>query len=277
MRIEVGGRTFDGRAIDLGGAATPDAVVRAIRGEPVEEVVADCPDPGPLHDHVGYVREGMSTDVRGALAAAARSRGVEAPQREDLQAVRAELAALSVPDADLGEVRRRVAEAGATEERLRERIATLRGRAEAFDEAGDGAAAAEAREALAAAIRDLTEAETERIAAEQLRDRLEGEAREVRDRRERRLELQDRAGNLERAAREHLAAAVYDRFRAAVADLPGGATAGDAPGGYEDDAVTAALAAARIGSIEAPIVVATDRLGDAATAARRLDVPVVRP
>lgn len=277
MRIEVGGRAFAGRAVDLAGAAPPGAVVRAIRGAPVEEVLADCPDPGPLHEHVGYVRDGMTIDVRGALAAAARSLGEEAPQREDLDAVRGELSALSVPDADLEDVRRRVAEAGAAEERLRERIATLRGRAAAFDEADDGAAADEAREALAAAIRDLTEAETERIAAEQLRDRLERDVREVRDRRERRLELQDRAANLERAAREHLAAAVYDRFRTAVASLPGDVTAGDAPGGFEGDPVTAALAAARIGAVDAPIVLATDRLGDAATAARRLDAPVVRP
>lgn len=277
MRIEVGGRSGAGRAVDLGGAADPAAVVRAIRGEAVAGVAVDCPAPGPLHEHVGYVREGMTTDVRGALAAAARSLGEAAPQRAALDAVRAELADLSVPDADLDEVRRRVADAGTAEERLRERVATLRGRAGAFEAAGDAEAAAEAREELLAAASELTEAETDRIAAEQLHDRLEGEARALRDRRERRLELQDRAANLERAARERLADAVYDRFRSAVAALPGEATAGDAPGDYGGDPVTAALAAARVGAVEAPLVVATDRLGDAATAARRLDAPVVRP
>lgn len=279
MRIAVGDRSFglaDG-AVDLGGAAEPTAVVRAIRGEDVDGVVADCPAPGPLHPHVGHVHEGMATDVRGALAAAARSLDEEAPQRDAIDATRAELEALSVPDADLAEVRREVAEAGAATERLRERIATLRGRAAAFEEAGDDAAAAEAREALRDAVGDLAEAETERIAAEQRRDRLEGEARTVRDRRERRLELQDRVANLERAARRHLAGTVYDRFRSAVDALPGEGRAGEGPGEYEGDPVTAALAAARVGRVEAPLVLATDRLGDARTAARRLDAPVVRP
>ncbi|MFB6301256.1 MAG: hypothetical protein ABEH78_00100 [Haloferacaceae archaeon] len=278
MRIEVDGRTFefaDG-AVDLGTTAPPEDVVRAVRGEAVDGVVADCPAPGLLHEHVGYVHEGMATDVRGALAAAARSLGVEAPQRDDLDAVRDELASLSVPDADLDAVRRRVADAGRAEERLRERVATLRGRAEAFDEAGDGRAAAEARDALRNAVRELAEAETERIAAEQRRERLERDVREVRDRRERRFELQDCAANLERAAREYLAERVYDRFRSAVAAVPGEGTAGDGPGEYEGDPVTAALAAARVGAVDAPLVIATDRLGDARVAARRLDAPVVR-
>jgi hypothetical protein len=277
MRIEVDGRVFADRAVELDGAATPEAVVRAIRGEAVEDVVADCQAPGPLHAHVGHVHEGMTTDVRGALAAAARSRGETAPQRDALDAVRAELNSLSLPDADLSEVRRQVAAAGAEEDRLRERVAALRGRVGAFEEAGDDAAAAAAREELEAAVGALAEAETERIAAEQRRDRLEAAARESRDRRERRLALQDRAANLERAVREHLAASVYDRFREAVDALPGAATAGDAPGAYAGDHVTAALAAARVGVVEAPLVVATDRLGDAATTARRLDAPVVRP
>ncbi|MFB6281938.1 MAG: hypothetical protein ABEH40_07965 [Haloferacaceae archaeon] len=279
MRIEIEGRSVplaDGAA-DLDGAAPPAAVARAIRGGAVEGIAADCPAPGPLHEHVGYVHEGMRTDVRGALAAAARSLGEEAPQRDDIEAARSELAALQVPDTDQEGVRREVAEAGTATERLRERIAALRGRAEAFAEAGEEAAAAAARDALRDAVGDLAEAETERIAAEQRRDRLEREARSVRDRRERRLELQDRVANLERAARRHLAGTVYDRFRTAVAALPGEATAGDGPGAYEGDPVTAALAAARIGRVEAPVVLATDRLGDARTAADRLDAPVVRP
>lgn len=279
MRIEIDGRAFAfaDHAVDLDGAAPAEAVVRAIRDGTVEGVVADCPAPGPLHEHVGHVHEGMTTDVRGALAAAARSLGEEAPQRDDLDAVRADLSALSVPDVDPEGIRRQVAEAGQEVERLRERVAALRGRAAAFDEAGDEGAAAEASEALRAAVRDLAQAETERIAAEQRRDRLAAEGREVRDRRERRLELQDRAANLERAARRHLAERVYDRFRAAVDALPGGATAGDSPGEYEGDPVTAALAAARVGAVDAPLVVATGRLGDAATTARRLDAPVIRP
>ena len=41
--------------------------------------------------------------------------------------------------------------------------------------------------------------------------------------------------------------------------------------------MTAALAILRVASVEAPVVVATDRLGDAASAADHLDTPVVRP
>ncbi|MFB6156605.1 MAG: hypothetical protein ABEJ34_02025 [Haloferacaceae archaeon] len=273
MRIEAGDRTFVGRAIDLGGAVEAGSVAEAVRGETVEGVDVECPDPGPVHAHVGHVRPGMSVDVRGALAAAARSLGERAPQRDAVEAARAELDELAVPDADLDEVRCRVAEAGESEERLRERVATLRGRVQALDGEECEAARADLRDA----VRELTEAETERIAAEQLRDRLEREARDLRDRRERRLELEDRVANLERAAREHLAGAVYDRFRAAVTALPGDATAGQAPGDYDGDPVTAALAVVRIADVRAPVVVAVDRLDDAATASRRLDAPVVRP
>lgn len=275
MRVEVGGRTFEGRAVDLGGRADADAVVAAIRGEPAGGVAVECPDPGPVHEHVGHVRAGMALHLRGALAAGARSLGETAPQREEVEAVRAELSSLSVPAADVDEVRRRVAEAGVSVERLRERVATLRGRVRALDETGEGSEAARAD--LREAVRELSEAETERVAAEQLRDRLEREARDRRDRRERRLELEDRVANLEREARAHLTESVYDRFRAAVEALPGDATAGDGPGKYDGDAVTAALAVARVAAVEAPVVVAVDRLGDAATAARRLDAPVVRP
>lgn len=273
MRVEVDGRTFEGRAVDLGGTVEPTRLVEAIRNGTGGDVVVECPDPGSVHEHVGYVREGMAVDLRGALAAAARSRGERAPQRDEIETVRSDLSALSVPEADLDEVRRRVAEAGESEERLRERVATLRGRIQALD--GDASGAA--RDDLRAAVRELTEAETERIAAEQLRDRLEREARDLRDRRERRLELEDRIANLEREARAHLAGSVYDRFRASVEALPGDATAGDGPGAYDGDAVTAALAVVRTADVASPVVVAVGRLGDAATAARRLGAPVVRP
>lgn len=275
MRIEVGDRTFEGRAVDLAGAADPAAVVAAIRGETPADVAVECPDPGPVHDHVGHVHGDMTFDSRAALAAAARSRGETAPQREELDAVRAELASLSTPDVDPDGIRRRVAETGASEERLRERVATLRGRVRALEESGDAGGGDAARGELRDAIRELTEAETERIAAEQLFDRLERERRDVRDVRDRRLELQDRAANLERAAREHLADAMADRFRDAVAALPGGGAPGDGPDGYRDDPVTAALATARIANVDAPLVVEPDRLGGAASAARRLDAAVV--
>jgi chromosome segregation ATPase len=219
----------------------------------------------------------MDLWLRGALAAAARSLGETAPQREALTAARAQLADADAPDVELAATRRRVAAAGDEEERLRERVATLRGRLHALDDAGVEAERAATAEELSTATRALTDAETERIAAEQRLATMTREARGVRDRRERRLELQDRVANLERRARAHLAGAVYERFRAAVSALPGEGEAGAEPGDYEGDPTTAALAAVRVADVAAPVVVATDRLGDAAAAATRLDAPVVRP
>jgi hypothetical protein len=277
VRLVVGGTERRGRAVDatdLG--AAPETLHRAVAGEDVDGVTVDCPDPGPVHDRVGVVREGASPWLRGALAAAARSLGETAPQDEEAAAVRARLADHDRPDLGLAAARRRLAAAGDEEARLRERVATLRGRVGALDDAGAVEARREAEAALSEATRGLTEAETERIAAEQRLDALEARAREARDRRDERLALQDRAANLDRAAREHLAGAVYDRFRAAVAALPGEGDAGDGPGDYEGDPTLAALAAVRVADVDAPVVVATDRLGDAGRTAARLDAPVVR-
>ncbi|MFB6161437.1 MAG: hypothetical protein ABEJ61_09720 [Haloferacaceae archaeon] len=277
MRIEVEGRARTGRAVDLDGAVRPERLHRAVVDGTVDGVTVDCPDPGLVHERVGVIRDGMDLWLRGALAAAARSLGEEAPASEALTAARAQLADADAPAVGLAAARRRLAAAGEEEARLRERVATLRGRVQALDDAGEEAARAEAAEELAAATRELTDVETERIAAQQRLDRLTHEVRDARDRRERRLELQDRVANLERAVREELATAVYDRFRAAVAALPGAGEAGAAPGEYEGDPTTAALAVVRVADVGAPVVVATDRLGDAAAAATRLDAPVVRP
>jgi hypothetical protein len=277
VRLVVGDRARRGRAVeatDLGVA--PDDLYRAVAGEAVEGLALDCSDPGPLHDRVGVVREGASPWLRGALAAAARSLGETAPQDEEAAAVRARLADHDDPDLGLAAARRRLAAAGDEEARLRERVAALRGRVGALADAGAAEARREAEAALAEATRGLTEAETERIAAEQRLAALETRAREARDRRDERLALEDRAANLDRAAREHLAGAVYDRFRAAVAALPGEGTAGGCPGDYEGDPTLAALAVVRVADVDAPVVVATDRLGDAERAATRLDAPVVR-
>jgi hypothetical protein len=76
VRVVVDGRAWTGRAVDLDGATDPTAVVHAVRGEAVDApVTVDCPRPGPVHDRLGHVRPGMAVDVRGGLAAAARSLG----------------------------------------------------------------------------------------------------------------------------------------------------------------------------------------------------------
>lgn len=253
------------------------AVARAVAGEDVDGITVECPSPGPLFDRVDTpLDERTDPWLRGALAAAARTRGERAPQRDRIEAERARLADHTVESCDLAAARRRVARTGAEEERLRERVAMLRGRVEALAEVGEAAAHEEAAAALDDAVRELTEAETERIAAEQHLDAVESRAREARDRRETRLRIEDRIANLERDARAHLADAVYEEFRAAVESLPGTGHAGDGPGEYEGEGLLAAMAAVRVADTDAPVVLATDRLGDEEEAAARLDAPVIR-
>lgn len=271
MRVCIDGESREGVAIDVTGVAGRD-LVWAIRGEDAPPRV-DCPAPGPVHDHVALLPP-ASFDRRGALATTARALGHESPAREALEDARAELAALSSPTVDVRAARRRVAEAGSEEERLRERVAELRGRLRARRETGADTTAVEAQ--LDEATRRLSEAETERIAAEQALDRAEQAAREARDRRERRLELEDRVANREREVRRDLTAAVWDRFRSAVGAVPGEATVGASPGEFDGDQVTAALAVARLAPLDAPVVVDDlDRVSGADAAATLLDAPVI--
>ncbi|QGX95682.1 hypothetical protein EI982_13205 [Haloplanus rallus] len=271
MRVRIDGDVHEGRAIDLRGVDTA-ALVRAIRGAEAP-IRVECPTPGAVHEHVARLPP-SAFDRRAALADAARARGHEAETAAELETARRELAAASPPTVNVREARRRVAAAGAEEERLRERVAELRGRMQARRETGAGTTAVEAQ--LEAATSDLAEAETERIAAEQALDRAERAAREARDRREKRLELEDRVANLERRVREELAAAVWGAFRSAVEAVPGSATVGESPGDYDGDATTAALGVARLAPLDAPVVVESlDRVAGAAAAATTLDAPVI--
>jgi hypothetical protein len=272
MRVTVEDRSYKGRAIDLTGADVSAATVfRATRGE-TTRVRIDCPQPGRVHDHVGRLPP-ETFDRRGALAAAARAQGYASPAESALDEARAELADMSPPSVDVSAARRRVAETGEAEDRLRERVAELRGRLQARRETGADTAAVEAQ--LHEAARQLSEAETERIAAEQALERAESEARAARDRRERRLELEDRVANLEREVRRELSAAVWDEFRAALRSVSA-MEAGATPGTYEGDPETAALAVARLAPLDAPVVVAgLDRIDDVATAASTLQSPVI--
>lgn len=306
----------DGRGSD-GPVVDPETVAAAVRAdEPVDGVRVECPSPGAVHEHVGLVGRESSVDLRGALAAAARSRGHVAPNRETLQRAREtlrEFEAADGVDEAIDEAKRRVADADERERALRERVSTRRGRLVALRErmAGDdddataadatgrrgstsdsGTAAdgdsrdtdghdrhdplAEAEAAYRAAVRELSEVETERIAAEQRLARLREIARETRDDRGRRLELEDRVANLERRVRLSLARAVYDEFATAVEQVPGTGDAGDEPGDYEGDPATAALAVVRVASLSAPVVLAGRRFPDAVTARTRLDAPVIR-
>ncbi|MFC6826888.1 hypothetical protein [Halopelagius fulvigenes] len=264
------GETFSGSVLDLREASvSAEAVRRAIRvGRPAPadgpEVV--CPPPGPVHEYVARIDPEASFDRRGALVALARTRGHAAPASDELAAVREELASVRPPSpADVEAARRRAAEAGAETERLRERVATLRGRLTAHrerDDIGDGdgragEAVAEAEAELSETMTRLSEVATDRIAARQRLELLESEARKARDAREERLRLQDRVGNLERSVRRSLAGFVYGEFAAAVAAVPDAfdADAGAEPGDYDGPAVAAALAVARLADVRAPVVV----------------------
>ena len=298
MIVRIGGREYTGRTVDLpDGVACAARLGAAVRGESVDGVTVECAEPDPAHEHVGVVGREASVRVRAALAVAARSQGRSAPQDVELAAVRDRLATLPTPAVDRAAARRRAAAAAARERSLRERVATLRGRIWAVRAGesrpriegrsdhvradGGGSAGADdpepAVEALAEAASRLAAAETERVAAEEVLDR----ERAARDARDRRLRLEDRAANRERAARHHLVDAVREEFREAVAATPGEAIA-RTPGSVcaaepEDvDPVTATLAVARVATLDAPVVLDCQRFETARSAADWLDTPVVR-
>lgn len=222
------------------------------------------------------------TSLRRELAAAARSRGRESSVRDDLGRLREEIAAIEVESVDLAAARRRVAAASGEEGRLKERVAALRG-----DVRARRAVEAETDEALGdleSAAAELSNAQTERIAAEQALERARERAARARDERERRLELEDRLRNRRRAARRELAIEVHPAFRAALAAVPGGdpARAGSEPSEYEGPRLAASLAAVRIADLDAAVALGAeaaswvDERGEKPPEAV-LDAAVVRP
>lgn len=289
MRVRIGDETWSGRAIDLRDAGVPpETVAAAVRGrshgdgsrDGPDDCSVTCPDPGPVHEFVGFVRPDSAFSLRPALAAAARSRGHAAPQDAEFAEHRDRLDESDPPAVDLSSARRRVAEASGTEAEARERVATLQGRVQALRETVADADASDAEAELADATRRLADLETERIAAEQALARARKRARTNRTNRRERLRLRDRADNLRRAARDHLADAVRERFETACETVPGGADADvhtDASAAATDS-VGAALAVARVADLNAPVVLAKGgaRFESAAAAAEWLGAPVVR-
>lgn len=270
VTVETAERRATGHAVALPDA-DPEAVARAVRDGSAAGVRVSCPDPGPAHEHVGVVRPGTTVRVRTALAAAARSRGLTAPEDEALSQARTDLAEVTVPDPpDVAAARRRLAGTESAVAECRERVAALRGRVQAAREADRDVS--ELRADLSAATRELSETETERAAAREAVERAERRARETRDARERRRRLQDRVGNLERAARERLVDEVRAEYADAMATLPGQTPADP----FEADGPAAALAVGRVATLCAPVVLACDRFGSPSAAADWLDAPVVR-
>jgi hypothetical protein len=221
--------------------------------------VAGTPDPTAVLGRIP-----AEAGLRRQLAAAARSRGRTASVAGEIADLEAELAAIDVDPVDLTAARRRVAEATGETERLKERVAALRGDARArraVDADPD-----ETLEELEAAAAELSAAQTEAIAAEQALERARAEAARNRDERRRRLRLRDRLRNRRRTARRELAGAVYPEFRRALAAVPGGrpSAAGADPSAYDGDPVAASLAAVRIAALDGVV----ELRGDAARAVR---------
>lgn len=267
------GDAADLRATDC----SPETVLAAVRGEcdPPSSLAPDPPDDAPATDHhdvLGHVDGTLQPSLRAWLAAAARSRGRDPPQQAAYDRVVDALDDLSVPSVDVAAARRQVAEAGAEEARLREELATLRGRLQARRETD--APTEDVAAELAETAARLSEVETERVAAEQTLERREAAARDARESRERRLELTDRAANLRREMRASLAEAVAPAFVDALENLaaadwlslegrpsPAAAVADD-PSTYDGPDVLAQLAAVRLADLDAPVVVSADVVAD---------------
>lgn len=270
MRLHTAETTHTGDAIDLrecDASPAPTDVLAAVRTadtEPATDLDVDCPAAGPLHRFVGRLDGRPIRSRRRLLALAARSRGATAPQDDAIRDLRDQLADCSPPTLGLSDLRRRVAEVGRRESALRERTATLRGELSARQEVGADTDAVAAE--LSDVTTELAEMETDRIAAEQALADAERRAREARDARERRLELQDALANRRREARAHLADRIAEDVTAAEETVPG------PPG----DPTTTRLAVVRVADVAAPVVLVVDRFDDAAHACRVLDAPVVR-
>jgi len=216
------------------------------------------------------------------LAAAARTLGLSSSIEDELIEIRDAIAAIEVESVDLDAARRRVAAASGEEERLKERVAALRGGVQARREIE--AETGEALGDLESAAAELSAAQSERIAAEQALRRARERAARARDGRERRLELRDRLRNRRREARRELAQEAYSTFRDALAIVPGAdpADAGTEPAAYEGPSLAASLAAVRIAELDEPVALGTEAvrwISDRGGAAPEsvLDARVVRP
>ncbi|WP_144905026.1 DUF7856 family protein [Halobellus captivus] len=291
------GPVVDLREGAVGTALSLHRLRRAIRdGRPTgpEAPAVSSPPPGATHAHVARLAFDTRIRTRAALAAVAFDRGVETPHDDDLLEAARSLRSHSpapIDDGELRDARRKAAEAGAETDRLRERVATVRGRVTALREAAADDArrspetdegVADAETALSDATRRLSEAATERVAATQRLKLLEAQARNARDGRNTRISLEDRLENCRRKVRAARVDAVSDEFHAArretvrrvhgLDEAASDALPTDVPEFVD------ALAVARIAPIRAPVVVAGDvvgAFGGADAAFEWLDAPLV--
>lgn len=235
------------------------------------------PDPAAA---LGRVPTGTSLGCE--LAAAARTRGQSSSVRAKLDDIQDALSSIEVTSVDLDAARRRVAAASGEEERLKERVATLRGRVQARREVD--AETDDALDELESAAAELSVAQSERVAAEQALERARDRAADARDARERRLELRDRLRNRRRDARRELARDVYPAFRDALRAVPGADPddVGEEPGAYDGPTLAASLAAVRIADLDGPVVLGREAVAWIAERSETspgsvINTPVVRP
>lgn len=260
------GTRFEGPIVDLRGVddtITPESIVDAVHvGCPTrsDRPTVHAPPPTRIHAHIARLTPEVEVDRTAALAAVGAVRGIETPHDDDVAAARESLRSLSPPAVDaeaLRAARRRAAAAGSETERLRERVATLRGQVTALRAEGDDDAVADAEASLSEATRRLSEASTDRVAAAQRLSMLEERAQRARDERERKLRLEDRIGNLKRAVRSARADAVAPAFRDArrrIGSLVEWSATG-VPGADTRPALRDALAVAAIAPFRTPVVV----------------------
>lgn len=271
MKLRWGESELVGQALDLRThGLDAERLVAAVR-EPAADLLV-APSPNPLHREVGLIRPGMQFDCGGALADAGRSIGLESPQATEIARLDREIAAIEPEAPDLRAVRQRAAEAGADVAALKEEVARTSGRLNARRDAG--LPTAQVKQELATRTRELTEAETEAIAAEEALSRAEAQAEAARDARARRLSLVDRRENRRREARQWFRNALGHSFERALRSLPVAAEPAR-PSDYPGSAHEAALAIARIADFSAPVVLANSPFETAVEARGALDGPVI--
>lgn len=246
--------------------STPDEIVHILR----QSAISDTEAERRLHKLLGHVSEPMEFDRQSAMVAAARSRGMKISVENKLTRTRKLLSEREPKqtEVDREAARRRVAETAREIESLRERVATCRGRLQAMREQGESEGA---ESAYRDAIRKLSEAETEHVAAlERLnRDRLL--ARQVRNDREQWLRLTDRLDNLERTARRELHTSIEPILERAITEVPW-----NAPPLSQADDTTTALAILRVSACTLPVVLSCRRFPSVKAAREYLRMPVLQ-
>lgn len=248
--------TLDLRDSEFDPVALHDAVVIGIQDSEQYDAL------GPI---------GPSTEsTRRLFAAAARTRGLTAPQDQQINRLESRLESIDVPSVDVVEAKQRVTNTARNEAALRERIATLRGRLQAERESGG--ATDETKSELETAAATLSEVSTDRIAARQRLLETERTARKARTSREERMKLADRLANRRRDARKVLARKVRPEYDNTVERIkPLLPDTNEAPTDIIDH-----LTAVAIATVDIPIVIAAGATGitDEFAAASRLETPV---